>query len=102
MFGRFVGAQKLDEDALKELTRHTKFKLTEAGTIEISIEDRDPKLAAAMANEYVERLDRFNREVRMTKGWRWWFLVLRSWFAVPCSVFIIRHWFSPPPFVGGY
>ena len=62
--------RKLDEDALKELTRHTKFKLTEAGTIEISIEDRDPKLAAAMANEYVERLDRFNREVRMTKGRR--------------------------------
>ncbi|MEO5988423.1 MAG: GNVR domain-containing protein [Candidatus Eisenbacteria bacterium] len=62
--------KKLDEDAIKELSLHTKFKLTEAGTIEITVEDRDPKRAAAIANGYVVRLDRFNREVRMTKGRR--------------------------------
>jgi tyrosine-protein kinase Etk/Wzc len=62
--------RKKTEDALRELARHSKFKLTEAGTIEINVEDRDPKRAADMANAYVDLLDRFNRDVRMTKGRR--------------------------------
>ena len=57
-------------DAVKVLHTHTRFKLTDAGTIEVSVEDRDPARAAAMANAYLELLDRFNREVRMTKGRR--------------------------------
>ena len=57
-------------DALKKLHTHAKFKATEAGTIELSVEDRDPRQAAAMANAYMELLDRFNRDVRMTKGRR--------------------------------
>lgn len=65
-----VYKRKLDMDALKELGRHTKFKLTEAGTIVITVEDRDPVRAAKIANKYVDLLDRFNREVRMTKGRR--------------------------------
>ncbi len=62
--------KKLDEDAIRELGLHCKFKLTEAGTIEITVEDRDPKRAAELANGFVQRLDHFNREVRMTKGRR--------------------------------
>jgi uncharacterized protein involved in exopolysaccharide biosynthesis len=58
------------EDAIKELKSHVRFKLTDAGMIEMSLEDRDPKVAAAMLNTYVELLDQFNREVRMTKGRR--------------------------------
>lgn len=58
------------DDAIRELHRHSKFELTESGTIIISVEDRDPKRSADMANAYVELLDRFNREVRMTKGRR--------------------------------
>src|SRR5690349_12042712 len=58
------------DDALRELAKHARFKLTEAGTIVISVEDHDPNRAAAMANRYVAALDRFNREVRMTKGRR--------------------------------
>ncbi len=57
-------------DAILELHRHAKFKLSAAGTLEISVEDHDPRRAAEMANTYVELLDRFNREVRMTKGRR--------------------------------
>jgi uncharacterized protein involved in exopolysaccharide biosynthesis len=34
------------------------------------VEDRDPKRAADIANAYVELLDRFNRELRSTKGRR--------------------------------
>ena len=57
-------------DAVKQLRRHARFKVTDAGTIQISVEDRDPKQAAAMTNAYVDLLDRFNREMRMTRGRR--------------------------------
>lgn len=57
-------------DAIKKLRTHASFKATDAGTIEISVEDRDPVRAAAITNAYMEILDRFNRDVRMTKGRR--------------------------------
>lgn len=57
-------------DTVRELRRHTSFILTDAGTIQIEVEDRDPQRAADMANAYIQLLDRFNREVRMTKGRR--------------------------------
>ena len=57
-------------DAVRELRDHARFKLTEGGTIQISVEDPSRERAAQMANAYVEYLDRFNREVRMTKGRR--------------------------------
>lgn len=57
-------------DALRELARHTHFEVDDAGIIMIEVEDRDPKRAADMANAYVNVLDRFNRDVRMTKGRR--------------------------------
>ncbi len=62
--------RRLMEDAIRELRRHARFKLTQSGTLEITVEDRDPIRAAAMANAYVAQLDHFNREVRMTKGRR--------------------------------
>jgi tyrosine-protein kinase Etk/Wzc len=62
--------KKLTEDTVKELRHHSRFKLTPGGTIQISVEDRDPRRAAAMANAYAELLDKFNREARMTKGRR--------------------------------
>lgn len=62
--------KKYLEDALKELAHHRRFKLTEAGTIELQVEDRDPQRAADMASAYIDLLDEFNREVRMTKGRR--------------------------------
>lgn len=65
-----VYKQKFVEDAVKELDRHGKFKLTDAGTIDLSVEDRDPKRAAAMLQAYIDLLDQFNREVRSTKGRR--------------------------------
>ena len=57
-------------DAIKELLGHSKFKMSEAGLISLSVEDTDPKIAADMANAYIELLDRYNREVRMSKGRR--------------------------------
>jgi uncharacterized protein involved in exopolysaccharide biosynthesis len=67
---RALYGQKLFVDALRELARHTHFEVDETGIILIDVEDRSPKRAAEMANAYVEVLDRFNRDVRMTKGRR--------------------------------
>jgi len=58
------------DQTLKELGSHVDMNLTAAGTISIAVEDRDRQRAADMANAYVEVLDRFNRETRMTKGRR--------------------------------
>jgi uncharacterized protein involved in exopolysaccharide biosynthesis len=58
------------EKALKELTSHTKLALGDEGTISISVEDHDPKTAAAMANAYVEELDNFNRLTRTSSARR--------------------------------
>src|SRR5262249_2337710 len=62
--------RKLTVDALRELAHHTRFNVDDAGIIEIQVEDHDPRRAADMANAYVAVLDRFNRDVRMTKGRR--------------------------------
>jgi len=62
--------KKLLDDVLHELALHTRFSVNDAGIIVIEAEDRDPRRAAELANGYVDVLDRFNREVRMTKGRR--------------------------------
>ena len=62
--------RKLVMDALKELSSHARFAVDPAGIITIQVEDRDAKRAADIANAYISVLDRFNRDVRMTKGRR--------------------------------
>ncbi len=62
--------RKYMQDAIKDLKKHVKFKLTDAGTVDMSAEDKDPKRAAAMLKSYIALLDQFNREVRSTKGRR--------------------------------
>jgi tyrosine-protein kinase Etk/Wzc len=59
-----------EEQAIRELHTRSAFKLGESGTVIVRVEDRDPKRAAELANGYAEELDRFNREIRMTKGRR--------------------------------
>lgn len=56
--------------AVRELQENTAIRLGESGTVSIRVIDRDPKRAADLANAYTEELDRFNREIRMTKGRR--------------------------------
>ena len=67
---RRVYRRKLMVDALKELSAHTKFAVDPSGIITLQVEDRSPRRAADVANAYVAVLDRFNRDVRMTKGRR--------------------------------
>ena len=62
--------QRDGEKALRELQSHTRLQLGDEGTISIAVEDRDPKAAAAMANAYVEELDRFNKLTRTSSARR--------------------------------
>ncbi len=62
--------KKYMQDAVKELQKHVKFELTDAGTVKMWVEDKNAKTAAEILNTYVTLLDEFNREVRMTKGRR--------------------------------
>ena len=58
------------DDAIRKLQGRSSFTLGETGTVVVRVEDSDPKRAADLANAYAEELDRFNREIRMTKGRR--------------------------------
>ena len=58
------------ERTLRELKGHTNVKLNPDGTISISVEDRDPARAAAMASTYLAALDQFNVEKRNTQAHR--------------------------------
>lgn len=62
--------QRDQERAVRVLASHVRFQVGEEGTIAIRVEDRDPKIAAAMANAFVEELDRFNRLTRTSSGSR--------------------------------
>lgn len=58
------------EAAVDKLRKRTKITVDPSGTVIVAVEDRQPKRAADLANGYVEELDRFNREARMTRGRR--------------------------------
>ena len=62
--------RRLMVDAVKELQRHARCRVDDVGIIRVSVEDRDRRRAAEMANAYCEVLDHFNREVRSNKGRR--------------------------------
>jgi len=47
------------DDAINELRGATTIAVSREGVISVKVEDRDPALAAAMANHYVELLDQF-------------------------------------------
>lgn len=55
IMGRY-SKKKLD-DALKYLSKQTDIQINEENTITVAVLDRKPKIAAAMANEYVRLLD---------------------------------------------
>jgi len=57
------------EKAGRQLTSHTKIALTTEGFVRISVTERDPALAAQVANAYAEELDRF-LTLSANHGWR--------------------------------
>ena len=50
------------DDAITDLKNATTISVSREGVISVKVEDRDPTLAAAMANHYVELLDQFVRQ----------------------------------------
>lgn len=56
------------EDARKKLESNTKITVTKEKVIKITVEEKDPQLAADIANYYVATLDRLNRTLNVTKA----------------------------------
>jgi len=56
------------EFAIQTLYDHTSIDITEEGLIEISVEERSPELAAAIANSFVDELDRVNQLSSMSQA----------------------------------
>jgi tyrosine-protein kinase Etk/Wzc len=46
-----------------ELMKHAKFRVTEEGLLNISVEDKDPQVAADMANAFVDEIGNVNQEI---------------------------------------
>jgi uncharacterized protein involved in exopolysaccharide biosynthesis len=65
-----VYGKKSVELTLRALDRNTKVRMNPDGTIKVSVDDRDPKRSAQLANGYLEALDRFNVEKRNTTAHR--------------------------------
>ena len=65
-----VYRRKSLEKTLKALSQNTRIKLNPDGTLKVSVDDKDPQRAAALANGYLEALDRFNVEKRNTTAHR--------------------------------
>ncbi len=55
-------------DARKQLQRNTTIKTTDGGAVKITVLDRDPNRVAAMANAYVEELDKRNKKLSASQA----------------------------------
>jgi len=55
--------KKYKTNVRKKLRKNTFIKVSDEGIVSITVEDRDPNRAAAMANAYVEELDRQNKRL---------------------------------------
>lgn len=69
---RDVYKQKDVEKAGRVLAKHTRIALTNEGFVRVSVTEKDPRLAADLANAYVDELDRFltlntNRGARLRR-----------------------------------
>jgi len=51
------------EETLLALMEHADIRVSDEGLLELSIEDRDPQMAADMANAFVEELEEVNNQI---------------------------------------
>ncbi|HXI10239.1 MAG TPA: Wzz/FepE/Etk N-terminal domain-containing protein [Thermodesulfobacteriota bacterium] len=58
------------EDVRTDLGKAVTIDETKEGIVTVTVEDRDPKRAADMANAFIEELDRVNKKVATTSGGR--------------------------------
>jgi len=60
------GNKEYKSDARKKLIKNTTIKVSDEGIVTITVRDKDPNRAAAMANAYVDELDQQNK--RLSSG----------------------------------
>lgn len=65
-----VYRKKSREKTLKEFSKHAAIKLNPDGTIQVAVEDRDPRRAAEMTNAMLVALDEYNILKRNTQARR--------------------------------
>ena len=58
------------EEARNSLAGMVKIAKSKEGFISVTVEDKDPKMAATLANAYVEELDKINKGIMTTSGRR--------------------------------
>jgi uncharacterized protein involved in exopolysaccharide biosynthesis len=62
----------LKEDSFQEAYQYmrdaTQIKITGEGVVELYFEDKNPQMAAQIANSYIQHLDQLNREVKAAKA----------------------------------
>lgn len=63
-----VYKSKRPVDARDKLAGRSTFRVTKEGVIEISVQDQDPKLAAALANGYVDGLQKLTQGLAVTEA----------------------------------
>jgi uncharacterized protein involved in exopolysaccharide biosynthesis len=72
LISRFDLKERYDSDTLddarRQLDKRSRIASGKDGIITIEVEDEDPKQAAAMANAYVEELDRLNDTLAVTEA----------------------------------
>ena len=61
---------KYTADAIKALETTTEIKVSKEGVISVTVEDKDPKLAADLANTYITNLDRLFAKLGTTDASR--------------------------------
>lgn len=63
------GKDTIDE-TMKVLAKRVDIDKTKEDIVKVTVEDQDPKLAADMANAFIEELDHVNKSALMTSGQR--------------------------------
>jgi tyrosine-protein kinase Etk/Wzc len=60
-------AENADE-TYKALMENAAFKVTDEGLLLVTVEDKDPQVAANMANRFIDELDRINSRITQARG----------------------------------
>jgi tyrosine-protein kinase Etk/Wzc len=56
------------DEAYKALMANSVFKVTDEGLLLVTVEDKDPIVAAQMANRFIDELDRINGRITQARG----------------------------------
>jgi tyrosine-protein kinase Etk/Wzc len=51
-----------------ELMKHAKFRVTEEGLLDIGVEDKNPQVAADMANAFVDEIGKVNKDITSARS----------------------------------